>query len=283
MNAISTSTSHISRYQSATNSGIQSVRYERNAIGYVEQGTKLIYLGDRYITVHSGELFHLPRGTHYIENDPVDSDHPFRQTILFYTASDLHNEFIPRPQVAATNHLCAECRNTTEIYTYPAWPMIESYFQTLNRQLAARFHRNHPELSRLKICELFQLLQSQPGCCISRPLCLSLTRNRRTFSEVMHDNIFTPVTVADLAAQCEMSPVAFKNCCLKTFGTTPHRWIIEQRLNHAQLQLISTRDSVSKIARDCQIPNPSHFIKLFSRRFGLTPLVYRRRYDKSNR
>ena len=221
-----TSTSHISRYQIDTNSGIQTIRYERHVVGYVEQGTKLIHLGDRYVTVRSGELFHLNPGTHYIENDPAGHDLPFRQTLLFYSPSDLRNDFIPATQIAATNHLCSTCRNTTDIYTYPAWPLIESYFRSLNRLLTTRLHRQRPELSRLKICELFQLLQTQPGCCISRPMCQALSQSQRTFSDVMHANIFTTASVATLAAQCEMSPTAFKNHCQRTFGTTPHRWIV---------------------------------------------------------
>ena len=276
-----TSTSHISRYQIDINAGIQTIRYERPVVGYIEQGTKLIHLGDRYVTVRSGELFHLSPGTHYIENDPADSGRPFRQTLLFYPPDDLRNDFIPAPQVAATTRLCSTCRNTAGVYTYPAWPLIENYFRSLNRLLNTPLHRNHPELSRLKICELFQLLQTQPGCCISRPLCQSLTQSRHTFNEVMHANIFTTASVSSLAAQCDMSPTAFKNHCQRTFGTTPHRWIIDQRLNRAQLQLITTPDPISKIARDCHLPNPSHFIKLFRRRFGLTPLAYRRRYEKS--
>ncbi len=276
-----TSTSHISRYQIDTNSGIQTIRYERHVVGYVEQGTKLIHLGDRYVTVRSGELFHLNPGTHYIENDPAGHDLPFRQTLLFYSPSDLRNDFIPATQIAATNHLCSTCRNTTDIYTYPAWPLIESYFRSLNRLLTTRLHRQRPELGRLKVCELFQLLQTRPGCCISRPMCQALSQSQRTFSDVMHANIFTTASVATLAAQCEMSPTAFKNHCQRTFGTTPHRWIVDQRLNRAQLQLITTPDPISKIARDCLIPNPSHFIKLFRRRFGLTPLAYRRRYEKT--
>lgn len=276
-----TSTSYISRHQSDTNAGIQPVRYERHVIGYVEQGTKLIHLGDRYVTVRSGELFHLSPGTHYIENDPAGHDRPFRQTLLFYSPGDLRNDFVSPAQVASADRLCATCRNTTEIYTYPAWPLIESYFRSLNRLLNSRLHRNRPELGRLKVCELFQLLQTRPGCCISRPMCQALSRSQRTFSEVMHANIFTNASIQSLAAQCEMSPTAFKNHCQRALGTTPHRWIIDQRLNRAQLQLITTPDPISKIARDCQIPNPSHFIKLFRRRFGQTPLAYRHRYEKS--
>lgn len=266
-------------HQSDIHVGIQTVNYDRNAIGYIEQGTKLIHLADRHITVHSGELFHLERGTHYVENTPTDSTHPFRQILFFYTPSDLRNDFTPPQSVATVNRLCAQCRNRTDIYTYPAWPVVEEFFQSVHRFVSAHLHLSHPELSHLKLCELIQLLLTQPGCCVSRPVCQAVSSGTRTLAEVVRENVLSDIALSELASQCGMSLSSFKNEFQRRFQTSPHKWLIEQRLAHARLQLISTSKSVAEIAHACRFNNVSHFIRLFRERFGATPALYRQRYQ----
>ena len=275
-----TTPSVIFRHQSDSNVGIQTVRYGRNAIGYIEQGTKLIHLADKYVTVQAGELFHLNRGTHYVENSPQDASHPFRQTLFFYTPADLRNSFTPQENITAVNRLCALCRNRTEVYTSPAWPVIEDFFRSVHRFVAAQVHLSNPELGHLKLCELVQLLMTRPGCCICRPVCASFSDGPHTLPEVVRENVLSGAGLQELAALCGMSLSMFKNEFRRHFHTSPHRWLNEQRLAHARLQLITSPRSVAEIARECRFNNPSHFIKLFRERFGATPSAYRRNYDK---
>lgn len=274
----STSSTVIYRHQSDIHVGIQTVHYDRNAIGYIEQGTKLIHLADRHVAIRAGELFHLERGTHYVENSPTDSAHPFRQTLFFYTPSDLRNDFTPPQTVASVNRLCAQCRNRTDVYTYPAWPVIREFFRSVDRFVSARLHLSNPELGHLKLCELVQLLLTRPGCCVCRPVCQAASDTPRSLAEVMRENILTDRPLPELAAQCEMSLSAFKSEFQRRFCTSPHKWLVEQRLAHARLQLISSAKSVAEIARECRFNNVSHFIRLFRERFGATPAAYRLRY-----
>lgn len=275
-----TTPSVIFSHQSTVNVGIQTVRYGRNAIGYIEQGTKLIHLADKYITVQTGELFHLARGIHYIENSPADASHPFRQTLFFYTPADLRNDFTPRSKIAAANTLCAQCHNYTEVYTYPAWPVVTDFFTSLRPFISAQVHLSNPELGHIKLCELVQLLLTQPGCCICRPVFMALSEGPQTLPEVVREHILTDISLQELAALCGMSLSLFKNEFRRHFRTSPHKWLNEQRLAHARLQLITSQQSVAEIACECRFNNPSHFIKLFHERFGTTPAAYRRSYDK---
>lgn len=274
-----TTPSVIFRHQSETNVGIQTVPYGRNAIGYIEQGTKRIHLADKYVTVQAGELFHLTRGTHYVENCPADSSHPFRQTLFFYTPADLRNDFTPTGSITEAGRLCALCHNRTDVYTYPAWPVVESFFSSLRDFIASQMHLSNPELGHLKLCELVQLLQTQPGCCICRPLFAALSDGPQTLPEIVRENILSGLGLVELASLCGMSLSMFKNEFRRSFHTSPHRWLNEQRLAYARLQLITSQRAIAEIARECRFNNSSHFIKLFKERFGVTPAVYRRNYD----
>ena len=58
----------------------------------------------------------------------------------------------------------------------------------------------------------------------------------------------TPLTVADLAAHAHMSPRHFSRQFRASTGTTPHQWLLTQRLGLAQRLLESTDQSVDHIA-----------------------------------
>lgn len=47
---------------------------------------------------------------------------------------------------------------------------------------------------------------------------------------------------------------------------------------HARLLLISTNKSISEVGLECGFPNTSHFIKLFKKAYGHTPVGYRHRH-----
>jgi AraC family transcriptional activator FtrA len=58
----------------------------------------------------------------------------------------------------------------------------------------------------------------------------------------------TPLSVADLAAHAHISPRHFSRQFRASTGTTPHQWLITQRLGLAQRLLESTDQSVDHIA-----------------------------------
>lgn len=273
-----TESSIIFHHQSTTDIGIQTVRYSRSTIGYVWQGSKRIHLGDRYITIHSGELFHLDQGTHYIENVPQDADHPFGQTLFFYTVSDLRNEFIPKHHVEQHHQQCLGCKNSTGVFTYPAWPVVKDFFRTVHRLIDSRLHLTNPELEHIKLCELFHLLLTHPSCCICHPICDMLTEQPPQLPEVVRNNILKEADVQEMAQQCGMSLSTFKTEFRRYYHTSPHKWFTAQRLSRARLQLITTRKTVATIAAETRFNTPSHFIKLFHAQYGMTPAHYRRQY-----
>ena len=61
-------------------------------------------------------------------------------------------------------------------------------------------------------------------------------------------------------------------------GTTPGQAIWDHRLESASRLLLETGLHVEEIGQRTGVSNPSHFCKRFRRRFGLTPLQYRKQH-----
>ena len=59
-------------------------------------------------------------------------------------------------------------------------------------------------------------------------------------------------------------------------GMTVGAYIQNCRINHAKARLRCTPDSIVRISADSGFHTPSHFINMFKRHEGMTPLVYRK-------
>jgi transcriptional regulator GlxA family with amidase domain len=88
-----------------------------------------------------------------------------------------------------------------------------------------------------------------------------------------------PISVDDLAARAVMSPRNFARQFAARTGTTPHQWLIGQRLCRAQELLEHTGDPVEQIATRCGL-TPLMLRRHFARRYGTTPQAYRRTFSQ---
>lgn len=105
---------------------------------------------------------------------------------------------------------------------------------------------------------------------------------KESFEQIIQNNVFNDVSIEELAQQTNRSLTSFKKEFKRQFFEPPHKWLIRQRLIHSRLLLISTGKSIAEVGTECNFPNPSHFIKLFKKEFGLTPSVYRNRHTERN-
>jgi transcriptional regulator GlxA family with amidase domain len=94
------------------------------------------------------------------------------------------------------------------------------------------------------------------------------------------EHLHEPITVDDLAARALMSPRNFARQFAAGTGTTPHQWLISQRLMRAQELLEHTSISVERVAAECGL-TPVMLRRHFARRYQTTPLAYRRTFSQA--
>jgi AraC family transcriptional regulator, transcriptional activator FtrA len=88
-----------------------------------------------------------------------------------------------------------------------------------------------------------------------------------------------PLSVGKLAAQAKMSARTFARRFVEQTGTTPHRWLTQQRLFAAQRLLETTAQSIDRIAESAGFDTAETLRHHFRRHFGTTPTQYRRRFS----
>jgi AraC family transcriptional activator FtrA len=86
------------------------------------------------------------------------------------------------------------------------------------------------------------------------------------------------LSVEDLAARAHLSPRQFTRRFTAVTGTTPGRWLIDQRID-ASLALLERDDrGIEQVAHIVGFPTPAAFRKHFRSRMGLSPQAYRQRF-----
>ncbi len=270
----------IAKYAQPFHNGIQSYNLSRHGIGMVLRGKKYIYSGDVRQEIGRGDLFFLATGNHYIEDQP-EANRPFEQIMFYYTPSQLASIL---SQLSITYHLnisndhsCAACREQNFVVC-EATSALRNFFLTTNNYIKDELFNHDETAENLKMTELIYLIVSQEDNCIKSKVMDNADTGKESFEQIIYAHIFEDIPIEELARMCNRSLTSFKKEFKKHFIEPPHRWFIKQRLMHARLLLISTNKSISEVGLECGFPNTSHFIKLFKKAYGHTPVSYRHRH-----
>lgn len=87
-----------------------------------------------------------------------------------------------------------------------------------------------------------------------------------------------PLQVEVLAARALMSARTFARRFKTATGTTPHRWLLDQRLLLAEHLLEDTDLSIDQVARRCGLGSPDTLRHHFTARRQVSPIGYRRTF-----
>ena len=100
----------------------------------------------------------------------------------------------------------------------------------------------------------------------------------RTFAWAQ-EHLGEALSVRDLAARSAMSPRTFARRFRATAGTTPHQWLVRQRVGLAQRLLETTDSSIDLIADRCGFGTATNLRQHFQRVVRTSPNAYRRTFQ----
>src|ERR1044071_4911377 len=86
---------------------------------------------------------------------------------------------------------------------------------------------------------------------------------------------FEPLNVSDLARAAGLSPAHFSREFRRTFGESPHAYLLTRRLERAAALLRNTDRSVTDICFAVGLRSVGSFTTSFTRTFGMSPTRYR--------
>jgi AraC family transcriptional regulator len=98
----------------------------------------------------------------------------------------------------------------------------------------------------------------------------------RKVRDYIDSHITEPVLVADLCALVQYSEAHFSRSFKRTFGESPHSFVVRRRVELAAEYMLTTAASLSDIALGCGFTDQAHLCKHFRQAAGQTPAAWRR-------
>jgi len=98
----------------------------------------------------------------------------------------------------------------------------------------------------------------------------------RRAKEILRAHLDGNVRIADIAAECRLSPGHFATSFKRSTGVSPTAWLARQRIDHARALLRRGDLTLSEIAAATGFTDQPHFTRAFSRLVGMSPGAWRR-------
>ena len=159
----------------------------------------------------------------------------------------------------------------------PAGPRCEHVF----RELYESASYAECGFLQLKVLELMLLLGRIPQERAADPYC---SAEQTALAHHLRDHLLTNregyVSLAQVAAEHEMSVSHLQKLFKQVYGVPVYRYIKEYRLEQAAVELVRSRKPITEIAQHAGYDNASKFSESFKKRYGKTPSRYRA--DKTN-
>jgi len=96
----------------------------------------------------------------------------------------------------------------------------------------------------------------------------------------LEKNFHLEITYETLSEHLNFNCVYISRCFKKIYGITPLDYLKKIRLKEAEFNLIHTDHSIDKIASFTGFNSTSYFSKQFTKTYGLSPSLYRKRMEK---
>ncbi|SDM58049.1 helix-turn-helix domain-containing protein [Siphonobacter aquaeclarae] len=132
------------------------------------------------------------------------------------------------------------------------------------------------EILILKLKEIILLLsQTQNSEAIQFILSQLFSPKSYTFKQIIEANLFSPVTLDELARKTNLSISTFKREFKKLYNESPAGYIRAKRLDKAAELLAISDERIADVAFDCGFNDLASFTRSFRDRFNTTPTNYR--------
>jgi AraC family transcriptional regulator len=89
--------------------------------------------------------------------------------------------------------------------------------------------------------------------------------------DYIHTYLDRDLSLVELAEVINISPVYFARLFRQTIGTSPHQYVIQQRVERAKEMLLKTDLAIADIALEVGFSSQSHLTRQFKRVTGMTP------------
>lgn len=259
----------VTQYNCALNSQKELLWTTQGYFVYVVEGKKIWQVHDQSVELTQGKCIFVKKGGHVVEQF-FDT----RFCVVVFFVSDLFIKNTLRSSKTWNQPLLNEV--SPSLINIDTDDTLHAFFNSVVPYFLNTRDINKP-LLELKFKELILNVVSNPKNEHITSFFSSLLHD--SFGEstrvIMEENFRYNLGIEEFARMCGRSLSAFKRDFEEQFNTTPGRWLLERRLQEAEVLLNNTSKPISDIAFELGFENLSHFSKAFKNRYGRSPANFR--------
>ncbi len=168
-------------------------------------------------------------------------------------------------------------------------PLLAQVSLALRQELATptpagkAFAHSAAQLVAVHLARAYTSAYTKGEACAQDALCVPgrlMARQIEQVEKYIQRHLSEDVSVEALARVAGFSPYHFTRLFRRTTGSSPHQWVVRQRVERAQWLLQQTELPLAQVAAACGFADQSHLTLVFKQQLGCTPRVYRRQGDQ---
>ena len=242
---------------------------EHNYIYYVLTGKKSLHTTENSVTLTTGSIAFIKKGACIVEQF---FDEPFCIVVFIMPDSFIQSflkDYAPNRKPAASK--------TPPIISVFDDAMIRSFYQSIIPYFVSA-ENVQEDILELKFKELLLHILHNPDNDELYSHFVSIKGQGTTpIQDIMETNYAYNLSIEAYARMTNRSVSSFKRDFQAIYKTSPGRWLMDKKLDHAKKLLIQTNDAIASVAFDSGFENTAHFSRIFKQKTGITPMEYRKK------
>jgi AraC-like DNA-binding protein len=265
---------NVIRYNSDIATINSMIKLEQNLFSFLLEGNKSVQYAGTKVTISPNQFFLLSAGNCLMSEKIAAPGGQYR-SILFFFDNELLKDFFMR-QPLQTNSVKSK-HEEVPFLVFDKDAFLTNFIDSLGLMLASGQSLSH-ELQSVKLEELLVYINVRYPEVLSSLHHYSYGSHKDfLIRQAVTSNIYSDITVEELAFLCYMTLSTFKRHFAKLYGTSPKKWFIQKRMQKVAQMLMKSNCSLSEIYLEFGYGNLSSFIQSFKRIYGITPKQYRLR------
>ena len=227
---------------------------------YVISGGGTIICDGVIYTAEAGDTFLIKKGTNHV----------------YYSKEDNNFE---RIWINFTGKLAESLIDIYGLSSGVVFPDTNTYEQILKIQKICK-KETAPEAYKRKTAIAFlELIQSLADANSTNAFVCDPLEKIRVY---INTHILENIKVAEIARTFSYSAEHFIRLFKKTYGITPHKYILQSKIRIAMLMLATSKDSLSSISEKLSFSEVHHFSSQFKKHTGISPNDYRKSFKQKH-
>ena len=244
---------------------------EHNCFIHVLDGNKRLYTREKSWALKQGSTFFVKKGAITVEKIGQDS----LCALMFFVPDEYVRCFVKENRTAIP---FLDCNNNTfdQVMPVSTTPVMQAFYASVVSYFETG--TQPPEdLLELKFRELLlNVITTENNNLLIRYFCRLAQDGIDDLAEIMEANCLYNLELHEYARLCNRSLSKFKRDFTAAFDTSPGRWLLQKRIEHARRLLIQTDKQVIDVALESGFVNLTHFDRVFKENIGISPVKYRK-------